>query len=248
MQSFKRSVLHAMVWSKPLTQLGKELGISDVGLAKACRRHGIPVPPRGHWAKLAAGKRSEQTPLPEPDKDFTVSLRSTDPRIREQSKAALSEEATVILAKAREMMQKPELSPTAKKRPDRPHPLIRTTRRYVAQIPAMRRRHERGLRTGLAGAGTPYPPFPDKGRVRLRVPDGLNMTVSEDAFVWAIDWHEQLFRILVKHKIQISAPAGAVRIFVFEALRDLSTVAGVAWRRTTDAVGKSVPHLTWQPS
>lgn len=54
MHKIKRSALHALVWAKPMTQIGKELGISDVGLAKACRRHGIPVPPRGHWAKLAA--------------------------------------------------------------------------------------------------------------------------------------------------------------------------------------------------
>lgn len=41
---------------------------------------------------------------------------------------------------------------------------------------------------------------------------------------------------------------GGVQIFVFEALRDLSTVTCVAWRRTTDTVVKLMPHLTWQPS
>ena len=36
----KRSALHALVWSKPMTHIARDLGISDVGLAKTCRRHG----------------------------------------------------------------------------------------------------------------------------------------------------------------------------------------------------------------
>lgn len=70
----KRSALRALVWSKPMTHIARDLGISDVGLAKTCRRHGVPVPPRGHWAKLAAGKSSPQTPMPEQSKDYAVQL------------------------------------------------------------------------------------------------------------------------------------------------------------------------------
>lgn len=40
----KRSELYGLVWAKPMTQLAAELGISDVGLAKACRRHAVPAP------------------------------------------------------------------------------------------------------------------------------------------------------------------------------------------------------------
>ena len=40
------------------------LGLSDVAVAKACRKADIPVPPRGHWARKQAGKRVTQTPLP----------------------------------------------------------------------------------------------------------------------------------------------------------------------------------------
>ena len=59
-----RQQLYDRVWSKPVDQLAKEFGISNVGLGKACRRHGIPVPPRGYWAKKAAGHRLRQVPLP----------------------------------------------------------------------------------------------------------------------------------------------------------------------------------------
>lgn len=58
--------LYSRVWSTPMSKLARELDISDVGLAKACRRHSIPRPPRGYWARLAAGKSSwlaEQTRL-----------------------------------------------------------------------------------------------------------------------------------------------------------------------------------------
>jgi len=43
-----RGELYRLVWEMPLTKLAGEFGISDVGLAKACRRHKIPTPPVGH--------------------------------------------------------------------------------------------------------------------------------------------------------------------------------------------------------
>jgi len=56
-----RRDLYDLVWSKPMTSLAQEFGISDRGLAKTCSRHRVPVPPRGYWAKVAAG---EQPPVP----------------------------------------------------------------------------------------------------------------------------------------------------------------------------------------
>lgn len=39
-----------------MKRLAASFGLSDQGLAKVCRRHDVPRPPRGYWAKLAAGK------------------------------------------------------------------------------------------------------------------------------------------------------------------------------------------------
>jgi hypothetical protein len=61
---FTRQELYDLVWTGPMTTHAKSLGISGVGLAKACRRGDIPVPPRGYWARLAAGQRVARTPLP----------------------------------------------------------------------------------------------------------------------------------------------------------------------------------------
>lgn len=60
----KRSELYAKVWQTPMTRLAKEFDISDVGLAKACKRHDIPTPRAGYWAKHAHGKAPVPTPLP----------------------------------------------------------------------------------------------------------------------------------------------------------------------------------------
>jgi hypothetical protein len=61
---FTRKQLYELVWAGPITTLAKSLAISDVGLAKACRRSDIPLPPRGYWAMLSAGKRVARAPLP----------------------------------------------------------------------------------------------------------------------------------------------------------------------------------------
>lgn len=54
--SFERQKLFDEVWSTPVTTLAKTYGLSDVGLRKICMTLDVPMPPRGHWAKLAAGK------------------------------------------------------------------------------------------------------------------------------------------------------------------------------------------------
>lgn len=59
-----RATLFERVWSKPISQLAEEWGLSGPGLAKACRRLQIPVPPRGYWAKVHAGQRPRRARLP----------------------------------------------------------------------------------------------------------------------------------------------------------------------------------------
>lgn len=61
---FTRQELYDLVWSEPMAQLAKKFGLSDVGLAKACRRAAVPVPERGYWAKFRAGKQVIRQSLP----------------------------------------------------------------------------------------------------------------------------------------------------------------------------------------
>ena len=62
-----RNDLYQRVWELPMARLAAEYGISGNGLAKICDRLKIPYPPRGYWAKKAAGKAVVEYRLPEPD-------------------------------------------------------------------------------------------------------------------------------------------------------------------------------------
>jgi hypothetical protein len=59
-----REQLFERVWSEPVAVVAKEYGISGRGLKKICARFEVPVPPRGYWAKLSAGKRVGRPRLP----------------------------------------------------------------------------------------------------------------------------------------------------------------------------------------
>lgn len=58
-----REELFALVWDRPMIEVAKELGISDVALAKRCRSLQVPTPPRGYWARVRAGQRPKRPPL-----------------------------------------------------------------------------------------------------------------------------------------------------------------------------------------
>jgi hypothetical protein len=65
MKEITRSALYELVWAQPRGVLAKQFNISDVALAKRCLQANIPMPPRGYWAKLEAGKsRHARPPLP----------------------------------------------------------------------------------------------------------------------------------------------------------------------------------------
>lgn len=63
--NISRETLYELVWTTPVKTLAAQHGISDVAFAKTCKQHNIPLPPRGHWAKLEAGKKVYRQPLPE---------------------------------------------------------------------------------------------------------------------------------------------------------------------------------------
>jgi hypothetical protein len=60
-----REDLYELAWSKPMSELAKDFGISDVALAKRCRRLGIPVPGRGYWARVDSGQTPYRPKLPQ---------------------------------------------------------------------------------------------------------------------------------------------------------------------------------------
>ncbi len=60
----ERQKLYEEVWSTPMAQLASRYGISDVGLAKICRKLAVPIPGRGCWQKKKSGQPVHPDPLP----------------------------------------------------------------------------------------------------------------------------------------------------------------------------------------
>jgi hypothetical protein len=96
-----RVELFELVWAKPMTHLAKELGLSDVGLRKICVKFGIPLPPRGYWARLQVGKRDPRPELP---------FENNNPQIKlpDEGTAATREQMSLMRKLAKQAAQSVE--------------------------------------------------------------------------------------------------------------------------------------------
>lgn len=59
-----REELYRKIWEKPTVKVAAEFGISDVGLAKICRKMDVPKPPLGYWRRIETGAKIQPTSLP----------------------------------------------------------------------------------------------------------------------------------------------------------------------------------------
>lgn len=59
-----RDALYDAVWAEPATTVAARYGITSTMLAKVCHKLRVPTPPRGYWAKKAAGQRVVPARLP----------------------------------------------------------------------------------------------------------------------------------------------------------------------------------------
>jgi hypothetical protein len=91
----RRDDLYKLVWSEPVHTLAKNYGLSDVGLAKICRRMGIPLPGRGYWTMKRSGKTMPVTPLP-PANETTVREVRIYKREKEVRQESFVEEPEII--------------------------------------------------------------------------------------------------------------------------------------------------------
>jgi hypothetical protein len=191
----KRSELYEKVWSAPMTKLAKQLGISDAGLAKVCRRHDVPAPPRGYWAKLAAGHTPPRTPMPNPKLDAEVHFKTLDPNQLARKRAVES----------RHM----ELLPTSNALAEQParivfaadlegaHPLVRATRRYCDRLPRLIEQAERNRgKSWAAPKPEDRPPPEQHGRYHLIHEGCLDINASLTSMDWILLFHATLFRCL----------------------------------------------------
>jgi hypothetical protein len=81
-----RTDLFERVWTTPLIKLAAEFGVSDVALAKACRRHHIPKPPMGHWTRVEYGRGTPKPALPPAPHGEVVRFSQEQSRVQKAAK------------------------------------------------------------------------------------------------------------------------------------------------------------------
>ncbi len=66
MQEIKvhREKLYKDVWEEPMSKLAVRYNVSDVALAKVCRKLQVPIPQRGYWARIQHGQQISHPKLP----------------------------------------------------------------------------------------------------------------------------------------------------------------------------------------
>ena len=122
----KRDALYEQVWSQPVIELAKQYGLSDVGLAKICRKLKIPLPGRGYWAKHKAGRIPPRPSLPALKKNDVSEVIITKPELPSAEPQTLTEaERLIALESLPEnlIVVEPTLSS--------PHPLVARTRKWL---------------------------------------------------------------------------------------------------------------------
>jgi hypothetical protein len=122
----KREELYEQVWSQPMIDLAKQYGLSDVGLAKICRKLKIPLPGRGYWAKHKAGRIPPRPSLPALKKNDVSEVIVTKPELPSAESQTLTEAERLIALESL-----PEnlivVGPTLSS----PHPLVARTRKWL---------------------------------------------------------------------------------------------------------------------
>ena len=107
------------MWSKPVRQVATDIRVSDVAVAKACRKHKIPIPWRGYWAIRQHGHNARKPPLP-------ALPGGGDPSIGFHSRP--HPEASAPASPELEFERQPENRVTIPENLDRLHRAVRHTR------------------------------------------------------------------------------------------------------------------------
>jgi hypothetical protein len=131
------TIFYRLVWTLPVSEIAARLGVSDVGLAKLCRRAAVPIPGRGYWQRTEAGQPVEPTPLEVAPKGLPELLRIRG------TKPATSRQGRVSTAGTRAQNKAHSLAERRERRPRQPRPSLpcqAARRDFARSTPASRRR------------------------------------------------------------------------------------------------------------
>lgn len=119
-KTVQRQALYEQVWAQLMTKVAKEYGISNVALAKICKKLNVPCPWRGYWRRRETGKSVKPFLLP-PNSDPTKQVATIHRTIRPDAVVQISEDALQRIDTEQAAEQKIEV-------PDRltsPHHLLK---------------------------------------------------------------------------------------------------------------------------
>ena len=175
-QQYNREELYQKVWEKPMLRVAEEYGVSSVALGKVCRKLSVPVPGRGHWAKLAHGQAGTTKPnLPKLDK-VPIVYRSERAQLKQNAHDQKDPELAVIDQLLSSGGLNPPLETSAK-----PHLLIRHT---ANQLRSRSRKDEHGI-------------------LLPREPGGLNVQVTEGTLDRALEVMSRVLAVLEKQGFEV---------------------------------------------
>ena len=175
-QQYNREELYQKVWEKPMLRVAEQYGVSSVALGKVCRKLSVPVPGRGHWAKLAHGKPGTTKPdLPKLDK-VPVVYRSEQTHLKQH----VSNQNNPELAAIDGLLSSGALHPVIESS-TKPHVLIRQT---ASLLRSRSRKDEHGILLPREGGA-------------------LNIRVTEGTIDRSLQIMSQVVSVLEKQNLRV---------------------------------------------
>ncbi len=196
-----RRELYEQVWTEPMTKLSKRYGLSDVGLAKICRKNNIPRPTRGYWAKSQSGKKVNKIPLPQRGNDWNIYItESPFNTFRSENRDILCE----VTSSTKQLLKKvvvPEILID-------PHPLIDKSSEVLASCKPDR-------------AGLLVPPQEQC----------LEIQVSKDSLPRALRIMDALIKALTVMGFEVSVSGKSTDVKIFDVSLSIGIGEALARRR-----------------
>lgn len=213
-----RTELYEKVWSKSMRTIAKEFGISDVGLAKLCRRHEIPLPGRGYWARIQFGQKPEKSALPpasDPSLD-AITIHRSEPKSRGNPRPTWGEDIPTILVAADRQIT---------------HSLVNRIERSISR----KRTDERGFLLTNAGRTVPLK-ICEKSLTRaLRILDSLFAALDEAKYV--LEWPKPYNALL-----KIVTQGEKLQLLITEAIQRKEH------KPTSEELSRQKSEMWWRPN
>ena len=206
MKTVSREELYEQVWSKPMTKVAADYGVTGTALKKTCDRHHVPTPERGYWAKLEFGKpvnKEALPPLAEPNlalvRIYGSSEQHLSPLVHEAKKKArdrLDQHATansLLIAASKPtpgIIEPPSLAATrraiSKARPDdQGFAIIRSNGAVPLKIaPA-------SIERGISILSQLFALAETQGHLPKATEDGLVLIVESEAIAFSMEEQPQ---------------------------------------------------------